>query len=524
MKLSIAEFEHAICVLNSCLQKKQEKLELLEKAINAFIEEEALQGKSYKSAKNYFRDMHLLVVRGMILAYGEIQTANTNCLNDLYFQVSSDSTMKIDTEGLSYCIEEAKRTLNQLEDLEQNSPFAQMQRANLQKLENEITKVTYFNLYHTNHYDTAQSYMSAVKAALSGFQHRSFDPKTKTYKYKIKNKAASKKINKHWLKYQYDQMIKDCIMEDGKIDFKKLNSDFWNRNDGYFDGHWWQDPDKLATAAYVLKLEAEAYGELNIVDMISQYQEGEANPRLNTLQALANAPRVSYYDISLIDAITGNLYASGINYDETKGTINVEDIEALAEREKNIKFKEVGNWLENGGGMLVDGVMIIAGAAIVTSMLNSTSEPISKPASEPNVTSTRKYKIGQSPRIKSSTFTRGNKGTWDMTEGGRIINGRKYSQHAMERMAPDTPSVRAELSRRAEALAESKGLKVGSQEYYEFCKKYVNPRNISPSVIEDAIRNTKGIPGHTKGTFVHETSDVKVIINSSGKVITVIPK
>lgn len=45
-----------------------------------------------------------------------------------------------------------------------------------------------------------------------------------------------------------------------------------------------------------------------------------------------------------------------------------------------------------------------------------------------------------------------------MTEGGGIINGGEYSQHAMERMAPDTPSVRAELSRRAEALAESKGL------------------------------------------------------------------
>jgi len=29
--------------------------------------------------------------------------------------------------------------------------------------------------------------------------------------------------------------------------------------------------------------------------------------------------------------------------------------------------------------------------------------------------------------------------TWDMTEGGGEINGREYSQHAMERMAPDTP-------------------------------------------------------------------------------------
>ena len=113
---------------------------------------------------------------------------------------------------------------------------------------------------------------------------------------------------------------------------------------------------------------------------------------------------------------------------------------------------------------------------------------------------------------------------WDMTEGGGIINGREYSQHAMERMAPNTPSVRAELSRRAEALAESKGLKVGTLEYYQFCQKYVDPRNIPSSVIEDAIRNTTAVPGYTAGTFVHQTADVTVIVNEMGKVITVIPK
>ncbi len=119
---------------------------------------------------------------------------------------------------------------------------------------------------------------------------------------------------------------------------------------------------------------------------------------------------------------------------------------------------------------------------------------------------------------KSST------GSWDMVEGGGTINGREYSQHAMERMAPDTPQIRAELSRRAEKAATQRGLKVGTQEYYEYCKKYVDPRNIPPSVIEDAISSTRGIPGNRPDTFIHETADVKVVINSKGKVITVIPK
>ena len=121
-------------------------------------------------------------------------------------------------------------------------------------------------------------------------------------------------------------------------------------------------------------------------------------------------------------------------------------------------------------------------------------------------------------------FIKGSTNSWDMVEGGGIINGREYSQHAMERMAPDTPQVRAELSRRAEKAATQRGLQVGTQEYYEYCKKYVDPRNIPPSVIEDAISSTKGIPGNRPGTFVHETVDVKIVINCDGKVITVIPK
>lgn len=113
---------------------------------------------------------------------------------------------------------------------------------------------------------------------------------------------------------------------------------------------------------------------------------------------------------------------------------------------------------------------------------------------------------------------------WDMTEGGGVINGREYSQHAMERMAPDTPSVRAELSRRAERIAEQRGYKVGTKEYNDFCVKYVDPRNIPPSVIEDAIASTKAVAGNRPNTFIHETADVKIVINSSGKVVTVIPK
>lgn len=91
-------------------------------------------------------------------------------------------------------------------------------------------------------------------------------------------------------------------------------------------------------------------------------------------------------------------------------------------------------------------------------------------------------------------------------------------------MAPDTLEVKATLTSRAIKKAEELGLKPRTKEYSDFIKKYVDPRNVPPSVIEDAIKNSPKIPGNRVGTFIHETKDVKVIINELGDVITVIPK
>ncbi|CAM2895963.1 hypothetical protein HAHI6034_01735 [Hathewaya histolytica] len=111
-----------------------------------------------------------------------------------------------------------------------------------------------------------------------------------------------------------------------------------------------------------------------------------------------------------------------------------------------------------------------------------------------------------------------------MPVGGGTINGRRYSQHAMERMAPNTPEVKAELYKRAKKIAKEKGLVPQTKEYSKFIYKYVDPRNIPPSVIEDAIKNTKPILGNRPDTFAHTTDSVKVIISGNSDIITVIPK
>jgi hypothetical protein len=105
-------------------------------------------------------------------------------------------------------------------------------------------------------------------------------------------------------------------------------------------------------------------------------------------------------------------------------------------------------------------------------------------------------------------------GGWPLPEGGggAEVNGRWYSEHALERMAPDTPQVRAELEARAPARAERAGLKPGTKEYGDWWNSNgPDPRGVPPSVVEAEIRN----PGST---------GVKVITNAKGNVVSVIPR
>ena len=62
---------------------------------------------------------------------------------------------------------------------------------------------------------------------------------------------------------------------------------------------------------------------------------------------------------------------------------------------------------------------------------------------------------------------------------------------------------------------------MGSDEYIDEIIAYVQPRDIPPSVVENAILSTKPFIGNKPGTLTYITDDIKVITDFSGKVITV---
>jgi hypothetical protein len=99
--------------------------------------------------------------------------------------------------------------------------------------------------------------------------------------------------------------------------------------------------------------------------------------------------------------------------------------------------------------------------------------------------------------------------------GGMRINGRWYTEHALERMAPDTPQIRAELRARSAARLERIGISPGNPAYDRALGKAlgkIDPRGIPPSLVEAEI----AYPGST---------NIKVITANRGQiVVTVMPK
>jgi len=96
-------------------------------------------------------------------------------------------------------------------------------------------------------------------------------------------------------------------------------------------------------------------------------------------------------------------------------------------------------------------------------------------------------------------------------KGGATINGRWYTEHALERMAPRTPEVMAELEVRALNRSAKEGCLPQTKEFGKWMEKHhPDPRNIPPSVIEAEIAR----PGSTS---------IRVELNQKGDVVTVMP-
>ncbi len=124
--------------------------------------------------------------------------------------------------------------------------------------------------------------------------------------------------------------------------------------------------------------------------------------------------------------------------------------------------------------------------------------------------------VAVASNVVKSTESIASEGFWSMPKGGVVINGRKYTEHALERMAPNTDAVCEELSKRALA----KGLVPGTDKF----RDYVRPRDIPPMVVEETINSVKPVPHADPNKVYYYGDDITVIANLNGDVITAYPK
>jgi hypothetical protein len=96
--------------------------------------------------------------------------------------------------------------------------------------------------------------------------------------------------------------------------------------------------------------------------------------------------------------------------------------------------------------------------------------------------------------------------------GGMRINNRWYTEHALERMAPDTPQVRAQIRTRVGQRLERLGIARGHPAYDRVLARAlqkIDPRGVPPSVVEAEILR----PGST---------NVRVVTARRGEVVVTV--
>ena len=141
-------------------------------------------------------------------------------------------------------------------------------------------------------------------------------------------------------------------------------------------------------------------------------------------------------------------------------------------------------------------------------------------ANEEEISTTTQEHVQERRAVSSRALTTMDGGYLFPVPGGGIYNGRRYTEHALERMAPETPEVLELLQVRALKRAQRVGLEVtaalletwrkqssGFQDWWRKCRP--QPRGVLPSAVEEEIAR----PG---------TSKLQVITSEQGDVITVI--
>ena len=133
---------------------------------------------------------------------------------------------------------------------------------------------------------------------------------------------------------------------------------FWNRKDGFFDGNWWQNPDKMDEAYRMLQEELRAKRRINLVDL----SVNNESLKLLFLQELVNGNVKDGYGDALLNAMQNGLVAVGL--DTSPYEISPRSLYELKKRYDKNPYKNVNHAMQNGWGEILEGGIVFGIGAI----------------------------------------------------------------------------------------------------------------------------------------------------------------
>ena len=399
MKLSAANLAGQISSISQVLVKVMGNAQGFLGAVEGFAGDQSLTGEGYDSAKSYFTEKYQPLIRGLLLAVRSMSLANIQC--EAHLAEVGGEDLVIDTDLLCDQISRLRQLVSFMEselnaaNLIQSQWIIQSMNENIAKLESKIQKVYDFHNATGNLYDDAELCLSHVGSGLAEISSSCYyDKKSRTFHYP-KNSSWSASLNEYW--EQYQESLED-------VDYQELNTWYWNRDDGYFDGLWWQDEKKLTEAIAMLEYEALCIGELDLLKLDMAYGAYDTNNRMFALQALVNAQREGSYTSGTITALEDNFTRDNRSYGDQKHKLSYQDIQYLKKQHDGILFKEGGYWLEQGWGDVIMGAAVLGSAVAVRGVQKYDAKKASSATEAGGVKTSGngKYNVSKGPKIKDA--------------------------------------------------------------------------------------------------------------------------
>jgi hypothetical protein len=401
LNVYVSEVYEQLNGMTAALYRTIDKLSDYLSSVEDFVNDTVLKGVSYDSMKTYFGEVHAPWAKGMIAACEAMIEANNSYINTFVEMVDASGTDIIE-EDLRYMMMKLSHSINNFQAINQAAGEEVVDTWHLEQLEAEhqrlLERLYDFDYSTADYYNYAQSLIEAAKQGGS-LMGNSWDASTSTFL----NPAM---LNMEWrplVDSAWEKLSEEYILFRGKyVHARRKLEQYWNRQDGYFEGFWWQDVEKMKEAYRMLDLEIAQKGGIKIHDLItSEYVEDQL--KMYALQSLSNAPRTGTYDLEFLHSLENTYLKAGLDYSEADHTIDKKGLEALKECYKNIKLKKSGDWLERGGGDIIAGVTLIAGGMIMSRAGNRSLKIRSEEVG--NAGSSKTYNIKRGPRLQGEVFS-----------------------------------------------------------------------------------------------------------------------